>query len=305
MSKGVKNLLMNETGEKLGIEDVTVIKVGDTANYIGTEWHKQSRNVLLIGQSEYAKHIDTDLSEKDASRKIQTHEFKRSPDTEFDMSLQRQHMETVGKLGWLAKTQLHIAYAFSEISRYNSKPSQRSLTLAKRLCEYGKRTHTQLRLVGNVRSPCLLGWCDGAYNIHTGDSRIGYLVQLVDSGDLARGYTNTPKHNYIAWKSIRPSRSIGSSSVAELKALREVVKQMPLYSSVVEEMWGVKPKELYFTDNQSVMDWVHSGWMKSDPQWQGELNNINSDLKERGGQVHWVPTADQRADELTKFISRE
>jgi hypothetical protein len=162
MANDVASVLLKETGDKLGITDVTVLKIGDKAQYIGTEWYRKSNIEVLVGQPEYALNIETGLSVKEASRKIAPHDFKQQEVIEIDMSLQKEHQALVGKLGWLAKTQFHLAFSMSAISSFNHRPTKHSLALVKRLCEYAKRTHTHLRFVGNVKSPCLLGWCDGS-----------------------------------------------------------------------------------------------------------------------------------------------
>jgi hypothetical protein len=47
--------------------------------------------------------------------------------------------------------------------------------------------------------------------------------------------------------------------------------------------------------------------MQSDSQWQGVLNQVLGDLGSDGqkAELRWVPTNQQRADKLTKFISAE
>ena len=181
--------------------------------------------------------------------------------------------------------------------------------LVKRVCEYAKRIHEPLKMVGNVTDPILLGWCDANFDINSAECRLGYIVQLIDLKELTigKGVVIAPHHNVVAWRSMRPGRAVGSSSVAELLALREVIKVMPHYSSVVHKLWGRHPKEYYFTDNQSVIDWTHSGWIKSDPRWQGVLKQVLSDMSEpdRQASLHWVGTHEQRADKLTKFVAAE
>ena len=115
-----------------------------------------------------------------------------------------------------------------------------------------------------------------------------------------------PHYNVVAWRSLKPGRAVGSSSVGELLALREVVRAVPLYTSIVQSLWGVCPAEVYFTDNQAVIDWCHSQYIDRDAQWQGVLNQVIGDLasEQRGAtEIRWVPTHEQRADKLTKFIA--
>ena len=112
-----------------------------------------------------------------------------------------------------------------------------------------------------------------------------------------------PHHNVVAWRSMKAGRAIGSSSVGELLALREVVRAVPLYTAIVQSLWKCKPAEIYFTDNQAVIDWCHSQYIDRDAQWQGVLNQVIGDLASEEPEIRWVPTHEQRADKLTKFIA--
>jgi hypothetical protein len=302
-------LLMTTFGEKVGIpkDEITVLQPGDSGKYNGCVWTMVDGTTMTVGQRHYAEDIHTDLTDKDKRKKIYANDFKRPATVEVDMSLQKQQQPTVGVLGWLAKTQRHLAFPFSEISRSNSSPTAETYKLARQLCEYAKRTHEDLKFKGTVKKPVLLCWCDGAYHIETGDSRMGFEIQLLDESDLDEGYTNSPTYNVIAWKSKRPERTVSSSSEVELLALELVCKAAPFYSRVVERMWGVAPKEFYFTDNQAVMEWTQMRYIKSVARLQGVLNNVIDDFKEKQGlaQLIWVPTKHQRADKYTKFLSKE
>jgi hypothetical protein len=308
VAKDPLKLLMTTFGEKVGIprDEITVLQPGDSGKYNGCMWTMVSADTMFVGQKHYAADVTTDLTEKEKRKRISAHDFKRPAVVEVDMSLQKQQQQMVGVMGWLAKTQRHLAFAFSEISRTNTSPTAESFKLARQLCEYAKRTHEDLKFKGSVRKPVLLCWCDGAYHIETGESRMGYEIQLLDESDLEQGFTNAPRHNVIAWRSKRPERTVASSSEVELLALEHVCKAAPFYSRVVERMWGVAPLEFYFTDNQAVMDWVQMRWIKTVARLQGVLNNILADFQAKEGkaQLIWVPTKEQRADKYTKFLSQ-
>jgi hypothetical protein len=303
--------LIHGVGKKLGIEAATTMKRGEAGNFIGVDMMLLDNNKMSNGKESYAQGMKTDLSEKEASRKLTAADLKDLGDMHTDEETQKKQMKLVGELGWLAQVDPNLAFIFSYISKTNTKANSRTLDLSKRIVEYAKRTTKPLKFVGNVKTPVIVGWCDANYNILTGESRLGYLIQVLDRAEVYRGSelvspAAIPHYNVVAWRSLKPGRAVGSSSVGELLALRQLVRAVPLYSSVVQRLWKCKPAEVYFTDNQAVIDWCHSQYIDSDAQWQGVLNEVIGDLasEERGAtEVRWVHTHEQRADKLTKFIA--
>ena len=304
--------LIHGIGRKLGNETATTLKRGEPGNFIGVDMLLEGTNKLRVGKQTYAKGMTTDLTEKEAMKRLTAADLKLADSHgDTDVSSQRQQMKVVGELGWLANVDPNLAFIFSHISKSNTKANSSSVVLAKRIVEYAKRVHVPLVFVGNVRVPVMVCWCDANYNIRTGESRLGFEIQVLDrsevyvGGDVLAPET-IPRYNVVAWRSLKPGRAVGSSSVGELLALREVVRAVPLYTSIVQSLWGVCPAEVYFTDNQAVIDWCHSQYIDRDAQWQGVLNQVIGDLasEQRGAtEIRWVPTHEQRADKLTKFVA--
>jgi hypothetical protein len=191
---------------------------------------------------------------------------------------------------------------FSESSKNNTRPSAASLLSSKRLVEHAKANHTALEFRAGVSRPMLIMWVDAAYSVKDCAGRLGYECQLLDEADFKKDLSQLPLHNMFAWRSAKIKRKIASSTAAELLALKEGIKVMPLYSGLVRELWGVTPKEVYVTDSQPLLAWLASGGCKQDPEWQGNLNYIIERITERGAQVLRVGTAEQRADRHTKFV---
>ena len=108
--------------------------------------------------------------------------------------------------------------------------------------------------------------------------------------------------NIVNWRSRRVQRRLGLSTAAELLALRDGIKLMPLYSRVVKHLWGVEPYQVYVTDNQPLLKWLNNQKTYSDPEWQGTLEFVIERVRERSADVIWVPTKEQRADRHTKFV---
>ena len=131
---------------------------------------------------------------------------------------------------------------------------------------------------------------------------------MVDRSSLAgakleEAVKQVPKDlNVFYWRSRRLKRRLGSSTAAELLALRDGIKNMPLFARVVKHLWGVEPHQIYVTDNQPLVRWLNNKRTDSDPEWQGTLEYVEKRVRERCADVIWVPTKEQRADRHTKFV---
>ena len=79
-------------------------------------------------------------------------------------------------------------------------------------------------------------WVDAAYSVKDCSGRLGYECQLLDEADFKKDLSQLPHHNMFAWRSQKIKRKIAFSTAAELLALKEGVKVMPLYSDVVKEL---------------------------------------------------------------------
>ena len=149
---------------------------------------------------------------------------------------------------------------------------------------------------------------NAAYDLQRCEGRLGWELQLVDRSVLtARKLQDTIKRvprdvSIVSWRSRRVKRKLGSSTAAELLALRDAVKMMPYYSKVVKHLWGVQPLEVYITDNQPLLRWLNNLHLQSDPEWEGTLQYVMQGIKERTAEVIWVPTTEQTADRHTKFV---
>ena len=82
----------------------------------------------------------------------------------------------------------------------------------------------------------------------------------------------------------------------------EGVKVIPAYMSLCKVLWRKEPRVIMVTDNQPLLGWIRTGWVKTDPLCQGALDFIISRITELKLEVLWIETKSQRADRQTKFI---
>jgi hypothetical protein len=271
--------------------------------YVGMDIEfAEGGRVCRLGQASYAAAITTGLSDKELRRAVSQLDLADSVPADVCPSLVQEQQKWVGVLGWMAKTQPHLSVAFSDISRSNTRPSQKTLLSAKRLCEYAKLTHKPLVFNNTVKRPVLVMWVDASYDVASCTGRLGWELQLLDASEVGGEPASFPTHNVIAWRSMRCVRKLVSSTAAELLALKEGIKVMPLYSSLVKSLWEVEPEVVFYTDSSPLLDWLTARYCTKDPQHQGSLEYCLERLEECGHKVLWVPTKHQRADKHTKFV---
>lgn len=285
---------------------IEMMTAEQASRYIGLDikWDAEG-GLCEISQASYAKSIETNLSDKLKRRAFGPQDLKKSEANEVNMDLQKTQQEWTGVLGWLAKTQPNIQVAFSELSRNSTTPSEYSVQSVKKGCEYAKQIHEPLRF-SRVGQPVVCLWVDASYNIYTCEGRLGYEIQVLDESDFRCDVSSKdcslPSRNLIFWRSVRCSRKLASTTSAEMYAMMEGLKKVPLYIRMCETLWGTKPRVCLFTDSQPLLGWLGTGWVKTDPLCQGGLDFIISRIRELAIHVRWVPTSNQKADRQTKFI---
>lgn len=273
--------------------------------YTGIEilWDKE-KGVAQHSQKQYVDNIDTKLTGAEKRRRFGAKDLELTREDEINVEYQKEHQSWTGTLGWLARTQRFLSVVFSMVSRNSTRPSAESVLKAKRACEYAKEFHSPLVFHGVV-DPVLLLWVDGNYDLATCDGRKGWEGQLLDESEVDENdFERISDENVIGWRSQRHDRKLGSSSSSELVAFVSVVKQMPLYTSHIEKLWGCKPKVFLLTDSQPLIGWLNTKWIKSDPKLQGMLDLVLERLAEYGPdvKVRYVRTEINKADKHTKFI---
>ena len=283
---------------------ITEFKEGEFGVYNGIRirWDSKS-GVAEHDQKDYADGIDTKLTKAESRRRFGAKDLELTKDDEINVDYKPEQQSWTGVLGWMARTQPHLSVIFSMISRNNTRPSAQSVLSVKRACQYAKDNHVSLKFHG-VENPVLILWLDGSFSLTECDGRKGWEAQVVDESEVdEKDWGALTESNVIGWRSTRLARKVSSSSAAELEALVDVVKRMPLYENHIECLWGKKPKVFILTDSDPVISWLNVKWIKSDPKLQGLLNFVLDRLNESDRvRVLYVSTKINRADKHTKFI---
>uniref|UniRef100_A0A0G4IEN3 Uncharacterized protein n=1 Tax=Chromera velia CCMP2878 TaxID=1169474 RepID=A0A0G4IEN3_9ALVE len=84
------------------------------------------------------------------------------------------------------------------------------------------------------------------------------------------------------WLSRKIGRKLGSTTSAELLAMRDAVKMSWSFIHFVQKLWGEMPLVVVVTDSQLLMHQISSKQCKSEPRMQGELEYVLENLMELG-----------------------
>uniref|UniRef100_A0A0G4GJ40 Reverse transcriptase Ty1/copia-type domain-containing protein n=1 Tax=Chromera velia CCMP2878 TaxID=1169474 RepID=A0A0G4GJ40_9ALVE len=158
---------------------------------------RMSGGELLWDQGQYVQNICAGIEEK--GERLTDRDFADIAEGEIDPSLQTEHQEKVGKLGWMVKSQPHLSFLFSALSRHNTKPSRKSLRAVDKALCYAKSTVRPLRLhsLKKGERPVLLGWVDASYDRDKKEGRKGMEFQLVGESALAGDITQLDYDNTV------------------------------------------------------------------------------------------------------------
>jgi len=95
-------------------------------------------------------------------------------------------------------------------------------------------------------------WGDASYQLHKKEGRLGIEMQLVDEGELTN-LDEIGEHNTVYWLSRKIGRKLGSTTSAELLAMRDAVKMSWSFIHFVRKLWGEMPPVVVVTDSQPLM----------------------------------------------------
>uniref|UniRef100_A0A0G4IAG5 Reverse transcriptase Ty1/copia-type domain-containing protein n=1 Tax=Chromera velia CCMP2878 TaxID=1169474 RepID=A0A0G4IAG5_9ALVE len=251
--------------KRLEMDEPEILECGGEMGYTGMEV-KRTEEGFALSQKAYLESIP--VQKEDLPHKFLSPELiESSAEEETDESLVSVMQKVMGVLGWVCCTTTDLAYLFSELSRYNSRPSGSKLVAALLALI---RTHEKgdcLQFSG-VDDPKLALFVDAAYSLSCCEGRGGFEVYLVDKKE---SIANMRFSNLVAWKSKRIKRKLISSTSAELCALVDGVKQSFQWKRLAEALW-MKPLEVeVYTDSAPLMEQLESGQSRREPHMDGLL----------------------------------
>uniref|UniRef100_A0A0G4HB64 Uncharacterized protein n=1 Tax=Chromera velia CCMP2878 TaxID=1169474 RepID=A0A0G4HB64_9ALVE len=243
---------------------------GEMHTYVGMSVRMRDGEMLL-DQSVYIMNMAESVS-PEAKKTITEKDLLLLTEKDVDPSLQKEQQRNVRALGWVVRTQPSLSFLFSHLSCSNTHPSPVSVLATEKALWHAKVTAKPLKLKK--------------------------ILDQEEEGDLER----VSEDNTVVWASKKCTRKLGSTTTAELFAMRDGVKLSFSVFNLIKKLWEVFPKVLVVSDSQPLMNQLASRQCKSEPHQQAELEYVLQELADLGATVKWVPTGQQRADRQTKFL---
>eukprot|EP00918_Siedleckia_nematoides_P067089 GHVU01146002.1.p2 GENE.GHVU01146002.1~~GHVU01146002.1.p2 ORF type:complete len:148 (-),score=9.87 GHVU01146002.1:94-537(-) len=130
-------------------------------------------------------------------------------------------------------------------------------------------------------------------------ARLGFKIFLLGPEKVS---AHADCVNLIDWGTSRSTRRVGSSSAAELFAVKELAKQLFVHFDLVTEFWGMQPQVRVRTDSAAVVQQIQTGSPQSEPGLQGELDYVIQETTRLHAVVEQIPRNLQLADAMTKCV---
>ena len=204
--------------------------------------------------------------------------------------------KAVGQIGWLVNTSLpEAAFVFCNLSVVQSKPQVRDIKRYEKLVRDLKSScESEIKIRPMNQSSLMIStFSDASFaNLDNGASQLGYLVFIHD--DLG---ISVP----IAWASKKLKRVARSTLTAETLAAVEAIDRAHVIKKIVEEMLHtILPPVNVYIDSKSLYETATTSNQVADKRLLVDIASIREMVNNNEVKLHWVSTADQLADVMTK-----
>lgn len=205
------------------------------------------------------------------------------------------YQELVGSLLYLANgTRPDIAYAISEVSRFNNNYAESHWMAAKRVLRYLRGT-IDLKLRYEHNGKKLQAFCDADWGSESDDrkSRTGFVVTMAGAA--------------ISWCSKKQSIVALSSTEAEYIALSSTIREMLWITQLREEIgYKLSTAAEVYCDNQSTIKLACSeAYRPRTKHIDIRLHHVRDQIGARLIDLKYIKTEKQVADSLTKSVTSE
>ena len=228
--------------------------------------------------------------------------------TQLTPKLQNYYQQIIGSLNYAAMTtRPDIAYATNELGRFNATAKQFHLQAAKHVIRYLKGTiniglvfrrdnkpSPHVEVYSNACKPSnqLEFYTDASWanDLETRRSTSGLLVRF--------------NGNVVTWSSKKQRTVARSSTEAEYVAAADSVSEAIWLRSWVEQVLGETIVVQLMCDNQSAIALAKNDTFHQRTKHIDVSHHFIREQIEFGNiKVHYVPTAEQDADILTKYVN--
>jgi hypothetical protein len=204
------------------------------------------------------------------------------------------YIELIGSIGYLAKTtRPDIAFAYSYLGRFSKKPTEAVWNEAKRVLRYLSGTIDYKLTYTNDKNtaPKIISYCDASFaNCEDNFSTTGYVIFF--------------KGNLIQWKSKKQQVPSASTTVAEIYALIECLKESIYLKEMISELTQEQIELEIFCDNKATIAIATNEIVNGKSKYiLSKIAFLRYHLKMKTYKLNYIQTNANLADILTKAAS--
>jgi hypothetical protein len=286
-----------DEAEKSLRELFTITSLGEPKFFLGLNLSRDNDGFFYMDQSNYINKIliDTNMENAKPSAKVIDPGIMKEAGNSPEMEDKGRYQSLIGKLLYLGvNTRPDILTSVCILSQFNTQPTERHWTEAKRIVRYLKGTiNLQLKLGSNKRKKSdnkLLAYSDAdwAENRKDRKSNSGYVLQLCDST--------------VSWYSRKQTCVATSSTEAEYVAMFEACKEIVWTRKLLKDFGEPQnvPTMLY-EDNQSALKILENPGMSDRTKHvDTKFHYSKWCMEKRRVHFEYCPTNSMVADLMTK-----
>lgn len=268
----------------VGIFDVRVQQCGNF-KYIGLDLVQVGSEVHL-NQNVYVQSLQGVTMSEGRSRQV--HESLTSDEK---LALR----SVCGQLLWIANnTRPDLCFETCQLCNLGKSAVVGDLLKLNKLVRRAKQENVSVKFP-NLSDPnkwIVTVYCDASYaNLPDGSSQGGFIVFITSSEEKAAP---------MVWQSRKLQRITRSTLSSETLSMVEAVDAGFLLVKQIEEVLGVQPPMIVYTDNQSLHQTVHTSHVLTDKSIRVNIGFLRQLVNNGEIEVRWISTGNQLADALTK-----
>ena len=193
-SKENEKEILNNINNNFEIEEWIRINDGELHRYAGISL-RYGKSECIVDQCHYNNGIDIGEIDDVNINKIKLNERELmvidDSDSNIDKKLVPEAQRLIGIIGWLTKTQPHLEYIFSQVSRSTLKPTPKFINTLKKIIIYMKN-HSRGIILKGINNPYIITYADSSYKRVSYESRSGYMYFLGDEDKKEEDEPATP-----------------------------------------------------------------------------------------------------------------
>eukprot|EP00971_Amphidinium_carterae_P350934 6491817-Amphidinium_carterae.1 len=258
----------------------------------------QSYGELLIHQTRYLEELidaHSELFHGGRDSPAEPDSFSRAVERkEVDPETLKLLQRIGGSLLWLVtRSRADIAFAHSRLASLQSRDTASAWTILRSLCSYlFKHSEFGISVVGGAQDDALLSYTDISFAPEGSRSQAGVLVQWGQST--------------LTWRSFRQTLTTLSTCESELIGVVDGLESAKCLQILLSELaFDIAPRMVELRcDNQASISLSSETAPLRTRHLSIRALRLSEALKQGSCTLGWVGTKDQRADYLTKPVTR-